>query len=78
MCGRFTQKSSPNQLGLIIASLVEPAHLEAHYNAAPCQQHWVIRQNPKTGERILDQLWWGLIPHWFKDAEGVLPSLPLR
>ena len=23
----------------------------------PCQQHWVIRQNPKTGERILDQLW---------------------
>jgi putative SOS response-associated peptidase YedK len=30
----------------------------------------VIRQNPKTGERTLDRLWWGLIPHWCKDADG--------
>ena len=30
------------------------------YNGAPGQEHWVIRQNHKTGERSLDRLWWGL------------------
>ena len=70
MCGRFTQKSPPNQLGLKIANLVEPTHVPPRYNAAPGQEHWVIRQNPKTGERTLDRLWWGLIPHWCKDEDG--------
>jgi putative SOS response-associated peptidase YedK len=27
-------------------------------------------QNPKTGERSLDRLWWGLIPYWTNDASG--------
>ena len=30
----------------------------------------MIRQHPDTGERTLDRLWWGLIPHWCKDADG--------
>ena len=38
------------------------------FNGAPGQQHWVIRQHPKTGERHLDRLWWGLIPNWTKGA----------
>jgi len=58
------QKSPPNQLGLEIANLVEPPHVRPRYNAAPGQEHWVIRQNPKTGERTIDRLWSGLIPHW--------------
>ena len=70
MCGRFTQKSPPNQLGLKIANLVEPTHVPPRYNAAPGQEHWVIRQNPMTGERTLDRLSWGLIPHWCKDEDG--------
>ena len=70
MCGRFTQKSAPNDLGLKIANLIEPAPALARYNAAPGQEHWVIRQNPKTGERTLDRLWWGLIPRWCKDEDG--------
>ncbi len=36
--------------------------------AAPGQEHWVIRQNHKTGERSLDRLWSGLIPYWSKQA----------
>jgi hypothetical protein len=27
------------------------------YNGAPGQEQFVIRQNPKTGERTLDRLW---------------------
>ena len=71
MCGRITQKSPPDQLGLRIVSLVEPLYAEtgpqARFNGAPGQQHWVIRQRPETGVRELDRLWWGLIPNWVKD-----------
>jgi hypothetical protein len=40
------------------------------YNVAPSQELYVIRQNHKTGERTLDLLRWGLIPHGCKDPSG--------
>lgn len=71
MCGRITQKSPPDQLGLRIVSLIEPLHagddaFVGRYNGAPGQRHWVIRRHPDSGERWLSRLWWGLIPHWKK------------
>jgi putative SOS response-associated peptidase YedK len=70
MCGRITQKSPPDQLGLKIVSLLEPLNVAPRYNGSPGQEHWVIRQHPKTGERRLDRLIWGLIPHWVKHVDG--------
>jgi putative SOS response-associated peptidase YedK len=76
MCGRITQKSNPRQLGLglVSMSLFERLYAERppppRYNGAPGQEHWVIRQDAETGERTLDRLWWGLIPHWVKDETG--------
>jgi putative SOS response-associated peptidase YedK len=73
MCGRITQKSDPRVLALDTATLVEPLYshnLPPRYNGAPGQEHWVIRQHPKTGERTLDRLWWGLVPVWVKEAGG--------
>lgn len=76
MCGRITQKSSPDELRLtiIMGTPDDPRVLKAkqaawapRYNGAPGQEHWVIRQNYRTGERSLDRLWWGLIPSWSKD-----------
>jgi len=40
------------------------------YNAAPSQELLIIRQNHKTGERSLDLIKWGLIPHWCQDPKG--------
>ena len=96
MCGRITQKSRPGELRLtiIMGTPDDPRVDKAaqrerawtpRYNGAPGQEHWVIRQNPRTGERSLDRLWWGLIPYWSKEigrkpinakAETV-PSLPM-
>jgi putative SOS response-associated peptidase YedK len=73
MCGRITQESNPARLGLglVSVSLVEPLYaLPPKYNGAPGEEHWVIRQKPRTGERTLDRLWWGLIPYWCKEANG--------
>jgi len=68
MCGRITQKSPPDQLGLrIVTGTPDDPRVKdvpPRYNGAPGQEHWVIRQHPKTGERSLDRLWWGLIPDW--------------
>jgi len=75
MCGRITQKSDPRVLSLGTATLIEPL-TEApgpRFNGAPGQQHWVIRQHPRTGERHLDRLWWGLIPYWTKGAPKQRP-----
>jgi putative SOS response-associated peptidase YedK len=72
MCGRITQKSNPQKLGLGLTTvtLIEPLQTLARYNGAPGQEHWIIRQHPKTGERTLERLWWGLIPIWVKEADG--------
>jgi putative SOS response-associated peptidase YedK len=70
MCGRITQKSDPRVLSLDTATLIEPLAEPAgpRFNGAPGQEHWVIRQHPNTGARHLDRLWWGLVPHWVKEA----------
>jgi putative SOS response-associated peptidase YedK len=73
MCGRIAQKSNPTKLGLGLTTvnLVEPAYdLPPRYNGPPGEEQWVIRQNPKSGERTLDRLWWGLIPYWSKEPGG--------
>jgi putative SOS response-associated peptidase YedK len=81
MCGRIIQSSPPDQLRLKILmgtpddsrvrkAEAAQAQAQARYNGAPGQEHWVIRQNPETGERSLDRLWWGLIPYWCKESGG--------
>ena len=37
------------------------------WNVAPTQNATVVRRHPETGERHLDLLTWGLVPHWTKD-----------
>lgn len=74
MCGRITQRSPPDQLGLRITTGTpdDPRvkDVPPRYNGAPGQEYWVIRQNHETGMRSLDRLWWGLIPYWAKEATG--------
>jgi putative SOS response-associated peptidase YedK len=78
MCGRITQKSDPQRLGLGLTTtnLIERLQAPPRYNGAPGQDHWVIRQNPKTGERSLDRLWWGLEPDP-RDLLVPFPSEPM-
>jgi putative SOS response-associated peptidase YedK len=45
-------------------------NVPTRYNAAPSQELLVIRQNHKTGERSLDLIKWGLIPHRCQDPNG--------
>ena len=73
MCGRFIQSSSPLRLAIVQGLDVcdsRMGNVRPRYNAAPSQELLVIRQNHKTGERSLDLIKWGLIPHWCEDPKG--------
>jgi putative SOS response-associated peptidase YedK len=73
MCGRVIQSSSPLRLAIVDGLDVSDSRMgnvRPRYNAAPSQELLVIRQNHKTGERSLDLIKWGLIPHWCQDPKG--------
>ncbi|MGI8852704.1 MAG: SOS response-associated peptidase [Methyloceanibacter sp.] len=73
MCGRVIQSSGPLRLGIVEGLNVSDSrmgNIRPCYNAAPSKELLVIRQNHKTGERSLDLLKWGMIPHWCSDSRG--------
>jgi putative SOS response-associated peptidase YedK len=73
MCGRVIQSSGPLRLAIVDGLDVSDSRLgnvPRRYNAAPSQELLVIRQNHKTGERSLDLLKWGLIPHSCSEPRG--------
>ena len=67
MCGRYTLPAFQEQLAeefeLVEADLVRP-----RFNIAPTQFVPVVRLLEEKGRRQLDDLRWGLIPHWAKDS----------
>jgi putative SOS response-associated peptidase YedK len=73
MCGRVVQAKGPLSYALVEGLNVRDSRLDNYprrWNACPSHELLVIRQNPKTGERSLDLLKWGLIPSWCKDPKG--------
>ena len=69
MCGRFKLSTPADELRQALGFIEKP-NLEPRYNIAPTQEVPVLRQRrePK-GERTLQNLRWGLIPSWAKDAK---------
>jgi putative SOS response-associated peptidase YedK len=71
MCGRVVQASEPLRYAFVDGLSVPDSRIRPpSYNVAPSQELYVIRHNHKTGERTLDLLRWGLIPHGCKDPSG--------
>lgn len=81
MCGRFVQHGSPaayaERFGVDPARAALP-NAPARFNAAPTQDLMVVRRHPRTGERHLSLLRWGLVPSFFKDASGAAPLINAR
>ena len=82
MCGRFFQDLSEQDVrayfGAEPSDSVHEAARAPRYNIGPGQPIWTIRVNPKTGERTLDALHWGLIPHFARDKKGAYRCINAR
>ena len=67
MCGRFASHLPPELLRRAFAALGDIPNTAPSWNVAPTQAALVVRRHAKTGERRLDALRWGLVPHFTKD-----------
>ena len=67
MCGRYTLTAFQEQLAEEF-ELVEADLLRPRFNVAPTQFVPVVRLLDEKDRRQLDELRWGLIPHWAKDS----------
>ena len=67
MCGRFVQKTPLGEIRVLFGAENPVPNEPPRYNAAPTDTLAVVRFNPKTRERSLDLLRWGLVPLWAKD-----------
>ena len=70
MCGRVVQASDPLRFAFVDGLDMPDSARSPSYNVAPSQLLYVIRENYETGQRTLELLRWGLIPHGCKDPEN--------
>jgi putative SOS response-associated peptidase YedK len=73
MCGRYAQYTPAEAIADAFDATLEARHIAPRYNAAPMQWLPVVRQR-SSGERVVQLLRWGLVPHWAKD-EGMATRL---
>jgi putative SOS response-associated peptidase YedK len=53
-------------------------NIAPNWNTAPTQASAVVRRHPDTGERRLDPLRWGLLPHFTKDLKAATRPINAR
>ncbi len=70
MCGRFASQLAPELLRRAFAAMGDIPNTPPSWNVAPTQAALVVRRHPETGERRLDALRWGLVPHFTKDLKA--------
>ena len=69
MCGRYASYLPHSEIAALFRTQGEIPNLAPNWNVAPTQSAPVIRRHPETGERRLDLLRWGLVPHFTKDLK---------
>lgn len=81
MCGRMTQITDPADVARIFDAEVRLDTADAdsapRYNVAPTSPLTIVRQRPEEG-RTVEQVRWGLIPSFAKDAKGAARMINAR
>jgi putative SOS response-associated peptidase YedK len=70
VCGRFVSTSPPDEIAKYFGAAEVDERLEdttPNHNVAPTQDVFAVLEN--GGVRRVEQLHWGLIPFWAKDAK---------
>jgi len=78
MCGRYASSLPPDAIRALFRTTGAPPNIAPSWNVAPTQNAMVIRRHPDTGERRLDLLRWGLVPHFTKDLKAARKPINAR
>ncbi len=66
MCGRYASHLPPEALRAVFRTLNPLINHPPSWNVAPNDLAMVVRRDFRTGQRHLDVLRWGLVPHFHK------------
>ncbi len=78
MCGRYASFLPVEALASLFSTRNPLPNLAASWNVAPTQAAAVIRRHPESGDRHLDLLQWGLVPHFTRDLKAALRPINAR
>ena len=79
MCGRFATFQPVEAIRKLFGAVNSaPADARPSWNIAPSQRALVVRRHPENGERRIDLLSWGLVPHWTRDIRDARRPINAR
>jgi len=78
MCGRYAAFLPAEAVARLFHTVNPTPNVAPSWNVAPTQDTMVVRRHPKTGERHLDLLKWGLLPSWTKEPAQARRSINAR
>ena len=70
MCGRYASTLPAEALARTFATAPTGQEIPPRWNLCPGQDAPVVRRHPGSGERRLDLLRWGFVPHWAPDPKS--------
>ena len=78
MCGRYVSFLPPDEIARLFRTVNAVPNIAPSWNLAPSQDALVVRRHPKSGERHLDVLRWGLLPHFTIDPKHARKPINAR
>ena len=78
MCGRYAAFLPAEAIVALFQTRGPIPNWAPTWNMAPTRDAPVIRRHPASGERRLDLLRWGLLPHWVKDPKQARQPINAR
>lgn len=78
MCGRYAVFRSVDEISRLFATVNPAPNVAPTWNMAPTRLAPVVRLHPQSGERHLDLLRWGLVPHWVRDPKATRQPINAR
>lgn len=70
MCGRYASFLPPEALRALFQTTNALTNHKPSWNVAPTTPGLVVRRHPESGERHLDELRWGFVPHYARDLKS--------
>lgn len=78
MCGRYASYRALDEIRRLFETTNPVPNFAPNWNVAPTQDAPVVRLHPQSGQRQLDLLRWGLVPHWAEDPKQVRQPINAR
>ena len=78
MCGRFKRSVTWAEYFEYLSLSTPTPNVPPHYNVAPTDEVYIVRNSHDGGDPELATVRWGLVPHWSKDKKSAAKNINAR